>query len=95
MKHLVALLLLFSSAVAQAPPATQHRAIVSAWNECVVSADQDNAYWLELQKSLQLNPPWRVVDARAPARRAELIEKIIVEHKRRIQLLEKIRTAEK
>lgn len=95
MKAALLVVMLIASAVAQAPPSSQQRTIVTAWNECVVSVEKENGYFVELQNSLKFSPPWRVVDAQAPARRAEMIDKIIVEHKRRIELLEKIRSAER
>lgn len=72
-------------------PAGQQRAIITAWDECGRSIERENDLLQQLTKSFQLNPPWRVLDAAEPAKRAQLIEKIIAEHKRRIQLLERIR----
>jgi hypothetical protein len=75
---------------AQAPE-VQRRAIVAAWNECGNSLTRENALIEDLTKSFQLNPPWAVTDAREPEKRAKLIDDIIVEHRRRIALLEKIK----
>ncbi len=82
------------SLASQTPPAEQKRVIVTAWNECGASIEKENQLFTDLTKSLQLNPPWRVLDARAPAHRAQLIDEIIREHRRRIKLLEKIREAD-
>lgn len=94
MKIVLTLLLCLTPALAQAPVTAQQRAIVTAWNECVTSIDRENGYIEELQKSLKLNPPWRVLDAQAPSRRAGLIDKVIAEHEKRIALLKKIRAAD-
>ncbi len=91
MKVVLTILLCLVPALAQAPVTDQRRAIVTAWNECATSIGRENAYLLELQKSLQTSPPWRVLDAQAPGRRAELIDKVIAEHRKRIALLEKIK----
>jgi hypothetical protein len=93
-KTVLTLLLLLSAAVAQAPPAKQRRAIVSAWNECGQSIDLENGLLQELTRSFQTSPPWRVVDAREPEKRRQLIDDIIAEHERRIRLLKEIRQAD-
>lgn len=94
MKQLLTLLTLITivivaSAQTQAPP--EYKVMVRAWNECAASIVIENDLFNELSRNLHMNPPWRVLDARAPALRAELIDKIIVEHKRRIKLLETIK----
>lgn len=91
MKLVITILLCLAPVAAQAPPSKQKAGILSAWNDCGKSIDRENEYIRELTKSLQANPPWRVVDAREPAKRAELIDKIVAEHKRRIELLERIK----
>jgi hypothetical protein len=91
MKIVLTLLLCLTPAIAQAPVTAQQHAIIAAWNECSASIDKENGLIRRLTKSLQLNPPWRVVDAREPEIRAELIDKIIAEHKKRIELLERIK----
>ena len=92
MKILLALLLCFTAALAQAPPA-QQRAMASAWNQLGPSITREDVYLNELTRSLQQNPPWRTLDASQDhaKRRAELIDKIIAEHKLRIGLLETIK----
>ena len=90
---LCALLMLNTSAAQD--PDRQRRAIVGVWNDCSASFDRENLLLDELNKSMHLSPPWRVVDAREPAKRAELIDKIIEEHKRRIPLLEQIRKTDR
>jgi len=91
MKVALTILLLLTAATAQAPPAGHQRAIIAAWKECGQSITAENKLLTELTKSFQSNPPWRVVDAREPMKRAALIDKIIAEHKRRILLLERIK----
>jgi hypothetical protein len=76
---------------AQTPPSQQQLTIVSAWNECGDSLLKENRLITELTSSLKLNPPWRVVDAREPTKRAKLIDRLIVQYRRRIRLLEIIK----
>lgn len=73
----------------------RQRLIVSDWKRLAESIARENAMVDDLTKNFQLNPPWRVVDARAPEQRAELIDHIIAEHKLRIDLLAAIRQADK
>jgi hypothetical protein len=76
---------------AQQPAASKQHAIVSEWNQLGPSIERENGYLDALTKSFQRDPPWRVVDAAAPGRRADLIDKIIAEHEKRIDLLRKIK----
>lgn len=69
----------------------QQQRMVTAWNKCAESIVIENDLIARLTKSLQTNPPWRVVDADAPRERAELIDKIVAEHRKRIKLLEEIK----
>lgn len=82
---------LFAQASAQGPVGEQQRAIVSTWQALGESYSRENKHIDELTKSFRMNPPWRVVDAREPAKRAGLIEDIIAEHERRISLFRKLK----
>jgi hypothetical protein len=83
--------LIVAGVSAQTPVSVQQRAIVKAWNEFSASLVKENELLVALDQSMHTNPPWRVVDAREPAKRTKLIDGIIAEHLRRIKLLEKIR----
>lgn len=84
--------LIVSPAVAQAPLVTeQERAMVDTWHALGQSIVIEDKAVGELTKSLQMNPPWRIVDARAATRRADLIDEIISEHERRIKLLKRLK----
>ena len=97
-KQLVAGLLLYSVCticlVAQNSLKEQQTAVVSTWNAIGESYSRENLVIDDLTKSMRLNPPWRVVDAREPAKREGLIDRIIEEHKRRIKLFEKLKTTQ-
>lgn len=97
--HLHAIAFLFvttiSSVSGQTPELKKQQVgIVTSWNELAVSIEKENLLLTDLTVSLRLSPPWRVVDAREPEKRAKLIDTIIAEHKRRIALLEKIKAAD-
>lgn len=78
-------------AVGQAPASDQQHSIVLTWNAVGDSYSRENLAIDGLTKSLQMNPPWRVLDAQAPRLRAEMIDKIIREHEQRIRLLKKLK----
>lgn len=85
-------LFLRSSAQTPSQQQTQQEAtMLKAWGQCHDSVIKEGTLVAELTKSLRLNPPWRVLDAREPEKRAKLIDKIIVEYQLRIKLLEKIK----
>jgi hypothetical protein len=87
---------LFSLTYAQAPATSQQREIATAWNTMGRSIDRENGLLQELQTSLMENPPWRVVDVSEshPKKRAKLIDQVIIEHRKRIDLLERIKKAD-
>jgi len=96
MKPIIAVLLLLSPVLAQAPATKQQHAIVTAWNAVGDSFSKENEIVDELNRDMHASPPWRVLDASRDhvKHRAELIDKIIAEHKRRIELFEKLKAAD-
>lgn len=80
-----------SGAVHGQQPSAQERDIVDDWKRFGDSLRKENPLLEQLTKSLQLNPPWRVVDAREVQKRSQLIDDTIKEHRRRIQILERLK----
>lgn len=75
-------------------PEQQRLSITRDWNKLAESMDRENGLVDQLNKSMRLSPPWRVLDAREPQKRAKLIDGIVDEHKKRIELLERIKRAD-
>lgn len=65
--------------------------VYSAWNDMSVSMGRENELLVELQENLKANPPRLVHDAR----RADLYELVIAEHKRQLKDFEAMREADK